>query len=182
MIYNNVEQINKHKKIIVDPTRSLYKWGRGFHHIQKNFFTEDIKLRREKQIEDFISLNEFKRVKVIKDTDILNNTDSVDSDPDLIVITDQKFSRYPCPEIIKKLGQYLDQCPIYLCLNRQYINIDNSYHDQTLSDNYCLAISQWLRKELSSVDVLDLSLDVEEDGMQFTWVVPDRHYFIKRND
>ena len=61
------------KKIIIDPTKNLYKWAKGFHHTQKNFFVDEIKLRREKQIEDFIVLNGFSNIKFKIDTDIFNN-------------------------------------------------------------------------------------------------------------
>jgi hypothetical protein len=172
------------KRLIVDSdTQSLYKWSKGFRHIQQNFFNESIKLRREKQILDFILLNEFNNVKFKTDTDVFVDAVKVSSsrEADLTVITDQKFSRYPCPVIIQKIKEQLLKCPnLYLCLNKTYINIDNSFHDQTLSENYNLAIIQWLKKSLDRVDIIDLSLDVVEMGNQFTWVIPDRHYFIRK--
>ena len=181
-----LKQKDVNKQIIVDPTRPLYKWSKGFNHIQKNFFVEDTKLRREKQIEDFIYLNEFKRVRLKLDTDILHNLLDVEivehsSQADLVVITDQKFSRYPCPVIIEKIQAQINKCHnLYLCLNRRYINIDNSYCDPTLSDNFCLATTQWLRKGLPGFEVIDLSLNIEDYGTQFTWAVPDRHYYIRK--
>ena len=119
----------------------------------------------------------------MKDTDILSKIDSVESaaDADLVVITDQKFSRLPCPALIDQIQKLLDECPrMFLCLNRHYINIDNSFIDASLSDHYPLAITQWLKKNMQQANVLDLSLDYLDCGDWFTWVVPDRMYFIER--
>lgn len=171
------------RQIIVQPTRALYKWSRIFNRLQRNFFTEPVELRRERQIRDFITLNGYQRVRFKTDTDVFGDCARVEhsSMADLVVITDQKFSRYPCPIIIEKIQWHLDQCPaLYLCLNRHYINIDNSYHDATLDSKYTVAITQWLKKNLPSADVVDLSLDFEDYGRSFTWAVPDRHYFIRK--
>jgi hypothetical protein len=172
--------------IIIQESKNLYKWAKIFNRLQRNFFTEDIKLRREKQIEDFVFLNEFNKIKFVIDTDVLTSikkyevASSVESD--LIIITDQKFSRYPCSVIIEKINWYLERCPcVYLCLNRHYINIDNSYHDFNLDANFNLAITQWLKKSLTHADIIDLSLDYLDCGHAFTWAIPDRHYFIKRH-
>ena len=98
----------------------------------------------------------------------------------MLVITDQKFSRYPCSEIINRIKKYLQKYSgIYLCLNRCYINIDNSFSDSSLDDDYALAIAQWLRKSLNEFNVIDLSLAIVEEGQSFTWVIPDRHFYIK---
>jgi hypothetical protein len=181
MLFNNPT-----KKIIVDPTRFLYKWNRSYGSYQKKYFTEPVIFRREKAIEDFIRLNEFKKVKFEIETDILHSVRKefeVETGQDLTVIASQKFSRYPCPIIIDKINKLLDQCPnLYLCLTRWYINIDNSYTDQTLSDNFLLAITQWLKRSLSNAQVIDLSLDQQENGTSFTWVIPDRHYYIQRRN
>jgi hypothetical protein len=149
---------------------------------QRKFFVQDVQLRREKQIQDFLVLNEFQSVQFISDTDVFDQFDAmptVNAGADIVVITDQKFSRYPCPVILDKIQQHLSQCSnLYLCLNRHYINIDNSYHDATLSDNFCLAITQWLRRGLPNANVVDLSLDYLDIGRSFTWAIPDRHYYI----
>jgi hypothetical protein len=173
------------KQIIVQPTRALYKWSRIFNRLQRNFFTEPVELRRERQIRDFITLNGYQRVRFKADTDVFGDCVGVEhsADADLVVITDQKFSRYPCPIIIEKIQWHLDQCSaLYLCLNRHYINIDNSYHDVTLDSKYTVAITQWLKKNLPDADVVDLSLDFEDYGRCFTWAVPDRHYFIRKHN
>ena len=68
---------------------------------------------------------------------------------------------------------------LYLCLNSSYINIDNSYHDHTLDNNMHIAVTQWLKKSLLEFDIIDLSLDQIEHGESFTWVIPDRHYYIR---
>ena len=171
------------QQIIVQPTRALYKWSRIFNRLQRNFFTEPVELRRERQILDFITLNGYQLVRFKTDTDVFGDCARVQhsADADLVVITDQKFSRYPCPIIIEKIKWHLDQCPaLYLCLNRHYINIDNSYHDATLDSKYTVAITQWMKKNLPGLDVVDLSLNYLDTGQQFTWAVPDRHYFIRR--
>lgn len=180
----NFNDLNK--ELIVENPRGLYKWAKIFNRLQRNFFVDDVKLRREKQIEDFIILNDFKKVKFITDTDVFLNFDSLRicsniNEADLLVITDQKFSRYPCPIIIKKIKDYIDQCQnLYLCLNRHYVNIDNTYHDHTLDKNFTIAITQWLKKSLPELDIIDLSLDYIDYGQHFTWAIPDRHYFIKK--
>jgi hypothetical protein len=174
------------KKLQIETPRSLYKWARVWNATQRKFFTDDVRLRREKQIEDFIVLNEFQRVHFVIDTDVFVNFDQTTwvthpSQADLVVITDQKFSRYPCPVIIDQIELLLLQCSnLYICLNRHYINIDNSYTDTALSNNFCLAIAQWLRKSLPDSQVIDLSQNYLDTGQSFTWALPDRHYFINR--
>jgi hypothetical protein len=172
------------KNIVVNESHNLYKWASIFHRLQRNFFEEPVELRREKQIKDFIYLNGFNKVRIIKDTDVLGNVPTVEhsGQADLVVITDQKFSRFPCAALIERIEYYLGQCPrLYLCLNRHYINIDNSYTDTTLDDNFNLAITQWLKQQLPNARVTDLSLDYLDIGQSFTWAIPDRHYYIEAN-
>jgi hypothetical protein len=171
------------KTVDVIAPKTLYKWHWAWGKIQKNYYQDDVYLRREKQIEDFVLLNEFKNLYIEKDTDVLKHLPSVKSpsEADLIIITDQKFSRLPCRALIEKIESMLDQCPkIFVCLNRHYINIDNSHIDQTLSDHYPLAVTQWLKKNLPASNVVDLSLDYLDYGNWFTWVIPDRMYYIER--
>jgi len=177
------------KTIVINKSKNLYKWSKIFNRLQMNFFKEETKLRREKQIEDFIYLNEFKSVMLVTDTDVFGefkNTIQVTTDPtkaDIVIITDQKFSRYPCPDIINRIIDLVDCCPnLYLCLNRHYINIDNSYIDINLAPDFPLAITQWLVKELPAHQILDLSLNYLDRGDYFTWAIPDRHYLIRKND
>jgi len=168
--------------VTVVTTENLYKWAKSWGKIQKNYYTDPVYLRREKQIEDFIKLNEFKKIYFEKDTDILKHIVSVETPlaADLIVITDQKFSRLPCVGIIEKINQLLSLCPrLYLCLNRHYINIDDTFCNPALSDDFNLAITQWLKNELDA-NILDLSLDYLDRGDYFTWVVPDRMYYIEK--
>jgi hypothetical protein len=171
------------KEIDVIKSGNLYKWARIWGKVQKNYYPQPVALRREKQIEDFVTLNEFRRLYLEKDTDILPNLNSVvaPDQADLIIITDQKFSRLPCTAMIERIQQLLIACPkMYLCLNRHYINIDNSFCDASLSSHYPLAITQWLKKNLVGVRVTDLSLDYLDRGDYFTWVVPDRMYYIEK--
>lgn len=173
------------KEFSVVPTRGLYKWARVFNRLQRNFFVEETQLRRERQIEDFVRLNDFKKVHLITDTDVLSSLKPLLCnnilDADIVVITDQKFSRLPCPAMIKKIDSLIQHVPsLYLCLNRHYVNIDNTYHDMSLSDNFNIAITQWLKQNLSH-SVIDLSLDYLDIGQSFTWAIPDRHYYISRD-
>lgn len=174
------------RPLTVEPPRGLYRWARIFNRLQRNFFVEPSKLRREKQIEDFIKLNGYTRVKFKTDTDIfIDIIDTVKCEhsdqAELVVITDQKFSRYPCPVLIEQIKNQLDRCSdLYLCLNKHYINIDNSYHDTTLDPDFNRAVCQWLKKQLHEYDVIDLSLDYLDHGKSFTWVIPDRHFFIRK--
>lgn len=173
------------KNVSIESPVNLYKWAKFWNKIQRSYFVEDFKLRREQQIEDFIRLNGFEKVRFKIDTDVFlnfnpNSIVNSSNAADIVVITDQKFSRYPCKVLLSLITQQLEKCPhLYLCLNRHYINIDNSYRDVTLHDNFGIAITQWLQKGLPSLDVIDLSQDYTDCGQSFTWVIPDKHYYIK---
>ena len=171
------------KPITVESPRFLYRWNRTYGGLQRKYFEENIVYRREKQIEDFIKLNNFERVKFYTETDILGSVKAqrgVDHDQELTVIANQSFSRYPCHEIIRQIKIHLNHCPrLYLCLVRWYINIDNSYHDIGLGDDYVYAITQWLRQSLPDAQILDLGINAQENGEFFSWVIPDRHFYIE---
>jgi hypothetical protein len=170
------------KQVDVVKNVNLYKWAKIWGKVQKNYYSKPVMLRREKQIEDFVLLNEFRNLYIVKDTDILEHLYSVDTpdQADLTIITDQKFSRLPCPAMIDKIQELLLKCPkMYLCLNRHYVNIDDSFCDPALSNHYSLAVTQWLKKNLINSRVTDLSLDYIDCGDYFTWVVPDRIYYIE---
>lgn len=167
---------------VVEP-QSLYKWASIWGKVQKNYYPEPVMIRREKQIADFINLNEYSRPFIIKDTDVfldINSVDDIDQ-ADLIVITDQKYSRLPCDALVGRIRQMMDHCAdMILCINRHYFNIDHSFVDTGLSDHFPLAITQWLKKQLPDFRILDLSLDYLDKGDYFTWVIPDRIYFIQK--
>lgn len=63
---------NLDKKLIIVKSESLYKWARSFKRVQERFYLRPSKLKREKQIEDFLYLNQFKNVFFITDTDVFN--------------------------------------------------------------------------------------------------------------
>lgn len=170
-------------KVSICQPQNLYKWAKVWGGVQKKYYKDKVFLRREKQIQDFVFLNGFRDIYVEKDTDVFKTMATVDdpSQADLVLITDQKFSRMPCVGIIERINEILSTCPrLLLCLNRHYINIDNSFHDSHLDDNFNLAITQWLKKSIIDASVLDLSLDYLDRGDWFTWVIPDRIYFINK--
>jgi hypothetical protein len=170
------------KNLVLVSTEDLYKWASVWGSLQRNYYKFPVQLRREKQIKDFILLNEFKNIYLERDTDVLESIMGVPNpeEADLIVITDQKFSRRPCHGIVERINILMAQCPrMFICLNRHYINIDNTYHDNTLSEHYTLAVTQWLKKSLPNCTVIDMSLDYADTGDHFTWVIPDRMYYIE---
>ena len=170
------------KTIVVNNGQKVYNWHKNYKQVQLNFLGNGIEMRREKFIKDFIKFNAPMPVHIIKDnatfTDVdfrvMDNIDSAET----ILITDQRFSRLPCPEIINRLNSYLKlDKSILVCLNRTYINIDNSFHDIDLDDDYQTAIGQWLKKNING-NVLNLSIRYFEDGTYFTWVIPDQIFWI----
>jgi hypothetical protein len=151
-------------------------WGR----LQLRYFEEVCKIRREKNIEDFIITNGITRVHAIKDNTVLdqffqeNQIDMVDPDlAELVVITDQRFSRLSTSNMLMQLNKLLNSCDkIYFCLNKYYLNANESIVDSTLPENYDVAIVEWLKKNLSDTVVLNLTEQFVEDGSCFTWVIP----------
>lgn len=171
------------KQVEVVAPRSLYKWHKAWGRIQKNYYPYPVVLRREKQIQDFVVLNEFKNIYIDCEIDIVETlpTVAIPQQADLLIVMNQTFSRRPCAAIIDQINSLLEQCPrMLLGLNRHYINIDNTFCDTELSDHYPLAITQWLKKSLDSCQVIDLSLDYLDRGDWFSWVIPDRLYYIKK--
>jgi len=41
------------------------------------------------------------------------------------------------------------------------------------------AITQWLRQSLPEAQILDLGINTQENGEFFSWVIPDRHFYIE---
>jgi len=179
-------QTKSGKEISVVGPRPLYKWARNFKRIQDRFYLESVKLRRIKQIEDFIILNGYKKIfhidEVILDLNIPNDRFVYElSTADLILVTDQKFSRYPLSGIIEKICDLTSTVPdAYICLNRHYLNIDNQRVEMDLPQDYQQAITAWLSSSLPDHVVVDMSRNYLDIGRSFTWVCPDRHYYIRR--
>ena len=152
------------------------KWGK----LQLRYLVEDCKIRREKNIEDYIINNGIQRVHVIKDNQILDDffvqqgTQLVDpATAELIIITDQRFSRLSAKNMLIRLNQLLAQCPrIYFALNRYYLNANEDMVDSTLPEHFDHAIVVWLTKNLADTIVLNRSEIFLENGSYFTWVVP----------
>jgi len=169
---------------IVEPF-ALYKWAKNFKRIQDKFYNKKYKLRRIQQIEDFITLNNFNKVYHIEETwlDFELSSDifvSTIKDADLILVTHQGYSRYPCKGIIEQIQKWTAQCSkLYLCLNRHYLNIDNQKIDLTLPTDFQKAISSWLQQSLPNHVVIDLSRNYIDRGENFTWSLPDRHFYIE---
>jgi hypothetical protein len=157
-------------------------WGR----LQLRYFEDVCKIRREKNIEDFIITNGIKKVHVIKDNTILdqffidNKIEIVDpSLAELIIITDQRFSRLSATNMIQQLNNLIDSCStIYFCLNKYYLNANESIIDNTLPENYDVAIVKWFEKNLNNTIILNRTEQFIEDGSCFTWVVPSSEILI----
>lgn len=172
------------KQVEVVAPQSLYKWHKAWGKIQKNYYPYSVVLRREKQIQDFVVLNEFKNIYIDCESAIIEALPAVATpqQADLLIVMNQTFSRRPCAAIVDQIDSLLDQCPrMLLGLNRHYINIDNGFCDTELSDHYPLAITQWLKRSLTGCQVIDLSLDYLDRGDWFTWVIPDRLYYIEKS-
>ena len=86
----------------------------------------------------------------------------------------------PCDAIIDKLKKFLKFGDVYLCLNRHYLNIDNQNIEVEIPNDYLLSITAWLKKSLEKFKVVDLSKNYRDYGDHFTWVIPDRIYFISK--
>lgn len=172
------------KNIEVIPSKNLYKWAKNFKCIQDRFYDNKFKLRRLKQIEDFIKLNGYKNVYHIEEVRLdLEIPVAADlTNADLILVTDQGYSRYPLTGIIEKINKLLLLCPnLYLCLNRHYLNIDNKKLSYAVPEDYQQAITFWLQTELKdNAMVVDISRDYIDYGKSFTWSCPDRHYYIRK--
>jgi hypothetical protein len=161
------------------------RWFRA----QFRYFAENCKLGREKNIEDFI-LNNATRVHFFKDNpvfdDFLNKHPEIQVVPvdraELLIITHQGFSRLDTKAIIDNLHNLLTQVPkIYLCLNKHYINYnDSGTFDDTLPDDYNRAITMWLQKNLPRAIVNNISINFNETGSDFTWVIPPCEFLICR--
>lgn len=157
-----------------------------WNKIQLRYFKEDCKIRREKNLEDFIVTNGIKRVHLIKDNSILddfllaNQIETVDADSaELVIITSQQFSRLDVSVMIEKLRSLLDSCPrIYFCLNKYYLNANESVCLTDLTENYDSAIVEWLLKNIPGSIIINLTETFVEDGSCFTWVVPSSEILI----
>lgn len=163
-------------------SQNLYKWHKNWNRLQKSFFTETYDLYEKIKIEKFIFDKGFKNVFHIKDNYIDFNFDTVSSvdNADLVLITDQKFSRSTCKIIIENINELLNQCDnVFLCLNRHYLNITGTEVDSTLPDDYESAIQVWLEKSLDA-KIINYSERFVDDGSYFTWVIPDQKFYISK--
>ena len=163
---------------------SLYKWGRNFKRIQDRFYKNQYKLKRIQQIETFIKQGKFQKVYHIKQTRLDLDIPTVDNiiDCDLVLVTHQGYSRFSCKGIIRWIkGLINNNKNLYFCLNRHYLNIDNSDIGLELDDDYEKAIVQWLKLSLPDYTVKELSNRYVDKGKHFTWSVPDKHFYICKN-
>jgi hypothetical protein len=178
--------MEKNKKIKVVTPFGLYKWAKNFKRIQDRFYNKQYKLRRIQQIEDFITLNNFHKIYHVQETWLdlelpkrmfVKNAEEAE----LILVTHQGYSRYPCEGIIEQIEKWIGKCnKLYLCINRHYININNKKINLSLPSDFQKAITSWLQQSLTTCRVVDLSRNYIDYGKNFTWSLPDRHYFIEK--
>jgi hypothetical protein len=160
------------------------KWNR----IQLRYFGSDYKIRREKTLEDFLITNGIKKIHLIKDNSILdtflqeNKIEQVEpAEADVVIITNQQFSRLDVSVMLQKLNRLLSECDlIYFCLNKYYLNANESEIDSMLPEEYDAAIPQWLSKHIPNARIINLTSTFIEDGSWFTWVIPSSEILICR--
>jgi len=177
-----VEVLTKKNKVIEQ--QSLYKWHKTWDRLQRSLFVEQYELYEKIKIENFVKEHKFKKIFHIKDNYINFNFDTVldVNDADLILVTDQVFSRSTCSKIIQNINDLLEKCPsVFVCLNRHYLNITGTETDESLPDDYEQAIHAWLEKSLG-VSVENYSEKFIDDGKYFTWVIPDQKFYIRKNE
>jgi|MDTB01.2.fsa_nt_gb hypothetical protein len=161
---------------------NFYQWHKNWYKLQKSFFHEPHEIYEKVKIEKFIHNNGFKKVFHLKDNYVDYNFTTVDNinHADLVLITEQKFSRFTCKKIISNIKKLLEKCDnIFLCLNRNYLNITGMETDESLPDDYQDAIHVWLEKSLN-MKIKNYSERFIEDGNYFTWVIPDQKFHIKK--
>jgi len=105
--------IAKNKKITIIKPTALYKWAKSFKRIQDRFYGNKFKLRRLQQIEDFITLNGYKKIHHIEEVHLDINIPTVEfvdniKQAELLLVTHQGYSRYPCTGIIEQINTWLN--------------------------------------------------------------------------
>lgn len=174
--------LNTNKNIEIVRSHDLYKWAKNYKRLQDRFYDNKYKIRRLQQIEDFVFLNDYKKVfhdeEVRLDLEI--PTVATVEEADLILVTHQGYSRFPMTGIVEQCRAWLEKADLYLCLNSTYLNIDNQKINVELDDNYLKSITKYLKIKLDDCIVVDMSRNILEDGQYFTWSCPDRHYFITK--
>jgi len=163
---------------------SLYKWTKNFANLQNKFYDKKYKLKRIHDIEQFIVEKKFKKVYHVEETRLDIDIPACESflECDLVLVTHQGYSRFSCDGLIKQIKQWTNNGKhLYICLNRHYLNIDNSKIALKLSDDYQTAIVEWLQHSLENYTVQELSDRYIDKGKHFTWSVPDKHFYIWKN-
>ena len=171
------------KRIEVVHQPNLYRWSKSFRRVQEKFFPEEVKIRRIAAIEDFVRLNGYRKVYHVQDVDLALNLPEEwfvpkSSEADLVLLTALPISRWPCDKLVSAVHRYSETADVYLCLNRNYLNITNQRIDLVLPDDYQEAIASWLKQSLPDRTVVDLSKDFVDTGTQFSWAIPDRCFFV----
>jgi len=161
------------------------RWFRA----QFRYFKEDCKLGREKHIEDYILNNatfvHFYRDNPVFEQFLIDHPEiknvAIDQ-AELLVITHQGFSRLDTNVIVDNLQELLTQVPkIYLCLNKHYLNYnDAGFFNRDLPNDYNRAITEWLQTALPGAVVNNVSINFNETGSDFTWVIPPCEILICR--
>lgn len=180
---SNLKPTNRDIKIVKDPGRHMFGWTKNFRRIQENFYDEEVRIRRFVDAEDFITLNGYRKVFVMTETDLgwqIPKEWFVDKleDADLVFVADQRLSRLPCFEIINEIKRLTANADGYITFNRHYLNIDNRKIDLELPDDYIQAITSWMKQSLPEYVVTDLSRNYLDNGQQFTFALGDRQYSV----
>ena len=160
----------------------------NWNRIQLRWFGEPCISRREKNLQDFVITNGITHLHLIKDNHILDdflqeqNIELVPPEAaEAVIITSQQFSRLDTSVMLDKLQRLLDQCPlIYFCMNKYYLNANESTKDESVPENYDAALVYWLRTHISGATIVNITSTFVEDGSWFTWVVPSSEILICR--
>jgi hypothetical protein len=155
------------KNLVVADGQPVYKWHYNYKGVQLTYFGPGVGLRREKQIIDFIQLNQLGPVYVIKDNLIEFNKKGINIDSinhNHVGMIEQIV----CANAYTFIGTPLSTYTSYITRLRGYMNITSrgkGFYDRTyyfmekhmyqLHAKPHLTLPFWPREFVDSFDVLD---------------------------